>query len=218
MLKTRMIHTRWAIAFVATLALAAAAPAPSFSENFDAMPVGKPPKEKILTFAGAFEVKDLGGGNKVLELPGEPLETFAALFGPADTNSIDVRDKVWGATSGKRYPEFGIGAADVSGYKLLLLPRQRRLVIRKAETEVASASYDAWTSETWTAFRLTVEPAGNAWRITGYAWPAGADDSKATTVVFEESEKPAPGHGSVWGMPFSGKPIRYDDIEVRVPK
>jgi hypothetical protein len=202
----------------ALLLLTAAAPAPSFSETFNAMPLGKPPKEKILIVAGAFQVKDLGGGNKVLELPGDPLETFGAMFGPADSNTIDVRAKVWAAATGKRYPEFGIGAADVSGYKLLLLPRQKRLVIRKAEVEVATAPCDGWTSESWTAFRLTVEPAGNAWRVTGYAWPASGDESKAAKVVFEEPEKPARGHGSVWGMPFSGKPIRFDDIEVRVLK
>ena len=200
------------------LAGAAAAPAPSFSENFDAMPVGKPPKEKILLVAGAFEVIDLGGGNKVLELPGEPLETFGAMFGPPDSNTIDVRARVWAAASGKRYPEFGVGAADVSGYKLLLLPRQKRLVIRKAETEVATAPCDGWSSESWTAFRLVVEPSDNAWRVTGYAWPAGGDEAKAAKVVFEEKEKPAPGRGSVWGMPFSAKPIRFDDIEVRTLK
>lgn len=198
------------------LFLSGAAPAPSFSENFDQMPPGKPPKEKILIIAGEFEVKDLGGGNRVLELPGDPLESFGAMFGPAESILIDVRAKVWAATTGKRYPEFGIGAADVSGYRLLLLPRQKRLVIRKADMEVATATCDTWASETWTAFRLTVEPAGNAWRVTGLAWPANSDESKAAKVVFEEPEKPAPGHGSVWGMPFSSKPIRFDDIEVRV--
>ena len=200
------------------LLLTAAAAAPSFSENFDAMPPGKPPKEKVLIVAGAFEVKDVGGGNKVLELPGDPLESFCAMFGPSDSSAIDVRAKVWAATSGKRYPELGIGAADFSGYRLLLLPRQKRLVLRKAEVELASVPYDGWASETWTAFRLTVEPAGDAWRITGHAWPATGDEGKAVKVVFDEKEKPAPGRGSVWGMPFSGKPIRYDDLEVRVLK
>jgi hypothetical protein len=201
----------------ALLLIVAAAPAPSFSENFDAMPLGKPPKEKILIIAGDFEVKDVGG-NKVLELPGEPLETLGAMFGPADSNLIDVRAKVWAATTGKRYPEFGIGAADLSGYRLLLLPRQKRLVIRKADIEVATIPYDGWASESWTAFRLTVEPIGAAWRITGYAWPASGDESKAVKIVFDEKERPAPGRGSVWGMPFSAKPIRFDEIEVRVLK
>src|SRR5205085_3590208 len=100
----------WLASFV--LLLASAGPAPSFSENFDALPDGKPPKEKILIVAGAFEVKDIGGGKKALELPGEPLETFGAMFGPADSNAIDVRAKVWAAATGKRFPEFGIGAAD----------------------------------------------------------------------------------------------------------
>src|SRR3954464_7935507 len=121
MSQLRNLFPRLAVGFIAVASLAAAPVAPPFSENFAAMANGKPPKEKILIVAGDFEVKDLGGGNKVLELPGEPLESFGAMFGPADSNLIDVRAKVWAATTGKRYPEFGIGAADVSGYRLLLL-------------------------------------------------------------------------------------------------
>jgi hypothetical protein len=218
--ETNTMHNhRLTLAATTLLALVAAAPspAPDFAENFDAADLGKPRKEFLL-YAGAFEVKDGGGGNKVLELPGEPLESLGAMFGPAEHNAIDVRAKVWAATTGKRYPEFGVGAADISGYRLLLLPRQKRLVIRKADVEVASAPYDAWKTETWTNFRLTVEPAGAAWRVTGKAWPAEAEESKAATVVLEEKDKPSVGRGSIWGMPFSGKPIRYDDIEVRVGK
>jgi hypothetical protein len=205
----------------ATLGFAALAAAPAdpplFAENFDTAAAGKPGKDFLL-FAGAFEVKDAGGGNNVLELPGDPLDTFGAMFGPADQSLIDVRAKVWAASTGKRFPEFGIGAADVSGYRLLLLPRQKRLVLRKADVELASVPYEAWATETWTQFRLTIEPAGDAWRLTGAAWPAAGDESKGAKLTYDEKQKPANGRGSVWGLPFSGKPIRYDDIEVRAAK
>ncbi len=212
-------HRPFAAAVLLLLFAAAAAPAdpPLFHENFDKAALGKPSKEFLL-FAGAFEVKDAGGGNKALELPGEPLETFGAMFGPADGNLIDVRAKIWAASTGKRFPEFGVGAADVSGYRLLLLPRQKRIVLRKADVELASAPYESWTTETWTAFRLTIEPVGDAWRISGAAWPAIGDESKGATLAYDEKTKPANGRGSVWGLPFSGKPIRFDDIEVRAVK
>jgi hypothetical protein len=204
-------------AFLALSGAAATAPAPTYSENFDRLDPGNPPKE-ILAPPGTFRIAADDAGNKVLELPGDPLDLFGALFGPAEQNLIDVRARVWGAATGKRFPEFGVGAADLGGYKLLLLPRQRRLVLRKSDVEVAGVPYDAWKTETWTAFRLTIEPAAGAWRITGSAWPAGADESKAVTLIFEEKQKPASGRASVWGVPFSGKPIRFDDVEVRVGK
>jgi hypothetical protein len=207
-----------AASLISAFAAAAAAPpepAPVFSENFDKAAVGKPGKE-ILPYAGAFEVKDVGGGNKVLELPGAPLETMGALFGPEEHLFVDVRAKVWATTSGKRYPEFGVGASNLSGYRLLLLPRQNRLVIRRADVEVASAPCDGWKPETWTNFHLAIVPAGDRWRVTGTAWPAGAEEPKLATVVFDDAEKPSAGRASVWGMPFSGKPIRFDELEVRV--
>src|SRR5690242_2103327 len=93
-----------ALALSATLMAsvsAADAPATAYSNNFEKAALGKPDKD-FLVYAGAFEVKEVDG-NKVLELPGEPLESLGAMFGPADQALIDVRAKVWGATTGKRF-------------------------------------------------------------------------------------------------------------------
>src|SRR5438874_13641621 len=51
-----------------------------YENNFEKAEVGKVP-EDFLVLDGAFTVKE-EGGNKFLELPGAPLDTFGLLFGP----------------------------------------------------------------------------------------------------------------------------------------
>ncbi len=169
--------------------------------------------------AGVFTVADFEGSN-VLQLPGEPLEHFGTLFGPAEHATVEVSARIWAAATGRRFPEFGIGAGDAFGYRLLLIPRQRKLVLRKGDDVIASAPCEGWTSDTWTTFRLSVsKTAGGGTRVEGSASPAaGAPAGKSTTVTFEDKQPPAPGRASVWATPYSDKPVRFDDLRVSVAK
>src|SRR5262245_56090812 len=51
-----------------------------YQNNFEKAEVGKLPDE-FLVLDGAFAIKE-EAGNKFLELPGAPLDTFGMLFGP----------------------------------------------------------------------------------------------------------------------------------------
>ena len=53
-----------------------------YTNGFDKAEVEKVP-EDMMVLDGGFAVKE-EGGNKFLELPGAPLETFGVLFGPAE--------------------------------------------------------------------------------------------------------------------------------------
>jgi hypothetical protein len=33
-------------------------------------------------------------------------------------------------------------------------------------------------------------------------------------IAVEENQEPSSGRAGVWGMPFSGQPIRFDDLTV----
>ena len=171
------------------------APAPLYSNDFAKAAAGPPPDDEVLVLSGTFEVKDVGG-EKLLELSPYPLDTFGMLFGPADHATGCVSARVWGATTGRRFPEFGIGSNDTGGYKLWLMPRQKLLALRKSDQTLATAPYDAWKSETWTHFRLAVTKAGEgAWKVRGKAWPGGAEEPKDWTVTFDETTKPPAGDG-----------------------
>src|SRR5579872_5662613 len=95
----------------ALLALLAAAGAPARAEekalyenNFEKAEVGKVPDD-FLVLDGGFVVKE-DGGNKVLELPGAPLDTFGLLFGPTEKFDAAVSVRIKGTRKGRRYPTF----------------------------------------------------------------------------------------------------------------
>ena len=198
-------------------AAAAAAPAgdapPLYSNDFAKAAPGKLPDEEFLVLSGNFEVKDVDG-ERLLELSPHPVDAFGLLFGPAGEATGGVSARVWGATTGRRFPEFGVGSNDTGGYKLWLMPRRGTVALRQADQTVATAPYEAWKTGTWTRFRLSVSKAGEgAWTVRGKVWPDG-DEPEAWTVTFDDTAEPPPGRASVWGNPYSDEPIRFDDLAV----
>ena len=59
-----------------------------YTNGFDKAELEKVP-EDMMVLDGGFAVKD-EGGNKFLELPGAPLETFGVLFGPTEASGLAV--------------------------------------------------------------------------------------------------------------------------------
>ena len=214
------MNTRKAPLILLTLALLAAAPAgdaPLYTNDFANTAPGKLPDDQFLVLAGEFEVKDVDGG-RVLELAGAPLGSFGMLFGPTPEAAVgSVGARVWGAASGRRFPEFGVGSNDAGGYKLWLMPRRKQVAIRKGDETVATGAYQAWQSGTWTRFRLEVakgDGGGGAFAVRGKVWADGAAEPKEWTVRFDEKDDPPVGRASVWGHAYSGQPIRFDDLSV----
>ena len=193
------------------LLLSGAAP---YRNDFSAAKSGAVP-EDMQAVSGAFTVAEFEGQN-VLELPGEPLDTFGLLFGPGELVEAAATARVWGATSGRRYPEFGIGLGDLGGYRLIVLPGQKKLELRRGDDKVADAPMRfEWKPKTWTSLRLRVAKAGEGkWRVEGTASPHGLPEPAEWSVSADVTEEPPAGRASVWGIPFSGQPIRFDDLAV----
>ena len=160
---------------------------------------------------GAFEVVQIDG-NKSLELSPDPLETDGFLFGPSGMVGGTVSARIWGAASGRRFPEFGIGANDAGGYKLIVVPAQGILELRKGDEPKGSVPF-SWKPETWTRLQLRVSKlADDKFQIDGKAWPDGAAEPKDFSISTQDTQAPPPGRASAWGMPYSEKPIRFDDL------
>lgn len=196
------------VALGAGLLLRAGA-APLYQMTFQEAEPGRVPAE-LLVLDGAFAVR-AEGEERFLELPGAPLETFGVLFGPAVTNDVSVSARFFGTGSGRRYPTFALGLGGVNGYKLRVSPGKKQLELLKADTVLQGVPY-AWESGRWTHLRLQVRTAGGGWKIEGKAWTEGAAEPAEWTIVREETEAPRPGRASIWGAPFAGTPIRFDDL------
>lgn len=183
-----------------------------FEADFNQAPVGKPP-EGMLVLDGAFAVVQ-DGDRRWLELPGAPLESFGVLAGPTEQENVAVQARVRGTSKGRRHPTFALGLGGAGGYRLEVSPGRRTLELRKGESALASRPFE-WASGTWTTLRLQVVKANaNAWRVQGKAWAEGAPEPASWMLTFEESTAPRPGRAALWGSPFSGSPIQYDDLRV----
>src|SRR6185295_19370244 len=91
---------------IACATSAAAETAPLYRNDFEAAEVGQTPKD-FLVIAGAFAVQQ-NAGNKFLELPGAPLDTFGLLFGPTEGAGLTASAKFFGTSTGRKSPAFGI--------------------------------------------------------------------------------------------------------------
>jgi len=56
------------------------------------------------------------------------------------------------------------------------------------------------------------------WQIEGKAWVKGQPEPADWQIRFTETEAPISGRASIFGSPFAGTPIQFDELRVaRVP-
>ena len=184
---------------------------PLYENNFETAEVGKVP-EDFLVLDGGFAVK-AEGGNKFLELPGSPLDNFGVQFGPGGNSEVTVSARINGTAKGRRFPTFGVGLNGVAGYRLQVSPAKNRLELYRDQELKGSVAFD-WKSGAWTHLRLQVrKDKAGGWKIEGKAWVEGSTEP-AWLITVDDKEDPPPGRASIFGSPYSGTPIQFDDLTV----
>ncbi len=191
-----------------------------YQNDFSKGEIGKLPEEMLL-LDGGFAVQEVAG-NKVLQLPGAPLDTFGVLFGPTESANLAVGARVRSAKKGRREPAFAIGLNGNAGFKLQVSAAKKLLELYKGDDVVASESF-TWESDSWTALRLQVRKVKDGeFVIEGKAWKHATPEPAKWNVT--HTEKPEggkdliAGRASIWGNPFAGTPIDYDDVVVSAVK
>jgi len=181
-----------------------------YENNFESAALDKTPDD-FLVLDGEFAVKQIDG-NKCLELPGAPLDTYGVLFGPTTNAGVRVSARIYGTGKGRRYPSFAVGLNGPSGYKLRVSPAKNALEIFKGDESAASVPFN-WKSGAWTVLKLQLRAVNDqAWKVEGKAWPQTGPEPADWMVSLEEKTPPHPGRASIWGAPYSGTPIRFDDL------
>lgn len=189
------------------------------SADLDRVPDG------MLVLDGGFAVRE-EGGDKFLELPGAPLETYGVLFGPTEnagsippnrqpeTEIRTVTARVFSTSKGRRFPTFAVGLGGVGGYRLQVTPAKKQLELFRGDADKASVPF-AWTAGEWFWLKLQVRKVKEGeWKVEGKAWKHGTQPPPDWTVTWTDAEAPKPGRASLWGCPFAGTPIRFDDLSV----
>jgi len=183
-----------------------------YENNFEKEQIGKVP-EDFLVLDGGFAVKE-EAGNKILELPGSPLDSFSVQFGPTESSNIVVTARIKTTAKGRRFPTFGVGLNGNAGYRLQLSPSKKSLELCKRDAPVTDVSFD-WASGHWFSFRLQIRAANSGeWKIEGKVWNADNPEPSTWMISYDEKEAPIPGRPSVFGSPFAGTPIQFDDFRV----
>lgn len=187
----------------------------TYSLDFQSVDEGQVPSD-FLILLGSFEVKS-EGDQKFMELPGKPLETFGTLFGPEALMLGEVSGRIYGESTGRRFPALGIGYNGVGGFRLQVTPGKRALEIYNYDELKKTESY-RWKSGQWLWMKLNVSEKetedGLVWVAQGKVWKEGEKEPEKWMIEYETDEEPFPGRASVWGIPYSDKPIRFDDLKV----
>jgi hypothetical protein len=169
--------------------------------------------DDILVLDGIFEIKE-EAGNKFAELPGAPLDTYGFMFGPSQKENIEVTARIFGTGKGRRFPTFAVGLNGVGGYKLQVSPAKKLVELYKGD-EVKQSSPLEWKSGAWTFLKLTLRKSGETeWKLQGYVWN-DAPAPKDPALTWVEKDQPSAGKPSVWGSPYAGTPLRFDDLLVK---
>lgn len=187
-----------------------------YQNDFSKGEVGKLPEEMLL-LDGGFAVQEVAG-NKVLQLPGAPLETFGVLFGPTEASGLALSARVHSTKKGRREPAFALGLNGNAGYKLQISAAKKLVELYKGDDVIAKEPF-TWESGSWTMLKLQVRKVKDGeFAIEGKAWKQGTPEPDKWTVTFAEKTEPLAGRASIWGNPFAGTPIDFDDLVVSAVK
>ncbi len=183
-----------------------------YENNFEKAELDKVPSD-FLVITGEFAVKQ-EGTNKFLELPGAPLDTFGFLFGPTSESDIVASARIRGSSKGRRFPTFAIGLNGVSGYWLQVSPAKKVLELLKTDEVVATAPFEEKIGA-WMKLRLQLSKISETeWKVEGKVWIETSREPEKAQIIFAEKTKPVAGRASIWGSPYAGTPIQFDDLKV----
>ena len=194
---------------ISLLSPAVAAPLSAF--DFQSVTVGELP-EDFLVLDGNWAVKD-DSGNKLVELPGAPLDSFGALFGPSQVDGVVLTARGRSERKGRLYPAFAISLNGVGGYRLQVSAAKKELEIFQGDEPKVGVPFE-WESGAWTQMKLQVRKTGEGWVVEGKAWKDGTPEPKDWMVTLKVGEAPPEGRPAFWGNPFSGRPIQFDDFKL----
>src|SRR5258707_11614313 len=113
---------------------------PLYTNDFEKAEAGKLP-DGFLALDGNFVVKE-EAGNKFLELPGSPLDSYSVQFGPTESSNIVLSARINSSAKGRRFPTFGVGLNGIAGYRLQLSPAKQLLELYKGDTAKTNAPFD----------------------------------------------------------------------------
>lgn len=179
-----------------------------YTNDFQKTEIGKVPDD-LMVLDGLFKVQE-DSGNKFLELPGAPTDTYTVMFGPVTNANVTVSARIFSTSKGRRMPAFGVALCGVGGYKLQVSAAKRAIELFKGEQVMQTKEY-VWKSGEWSSFHLSAVQTENGVKVEG---KVSQERGEPMLLSFEETALLTPGKASITGTPFAGTPIQFDDLAV----
>jgi len=186
----------------------------SFEINADDWAEGEPPKE-VFVVDGTIKIA-ARNGNKAIVIDPNPVTDASAQLAVSASGNASIEAKILAIKRGRSTPRFGVSVHGMSGYRLIVNPAKKSLDLIKNDQTLVTVPF-AWTSEVWVKVKLEAKKgAGDAWTITGKAWPADAAEPAEPLIKHVEKNLKGQGKCAIWATPFSGEPVFFDDIKISV--
>ena len=184
-----------------------------YENDWSAETVGEEPAD-LFVLDGAFTVTEVDG-DKALALPGVPVGDFGFLFGPrVKGKPTELRCRMFSTRKGRRMPAFAAGLGGVSGYRLRVNAAARNLQLLRGEETLVTVP-NVWQDGAWMNLRFRAEPKGDAGAVVfAKVWSVDSEEPADWTVVHKDPKPYAGGKCTLWGLPYAGTEILFDDLKV----
>ncbi len=170
----------------------------------------------LLVLEGNFTIEK-SADESYLSLSPVPLIDSSVQMGKALSADALIQVRVKAHKKGRRQPRFGVGLHGLSGFQLVVVPSSRKVELKQGRRLVQSAAFQ-WRSGEWYFLELSVLKNGDSWSVSGRVWAQSASRPAEAQIEYIADVKLMKGRAYVSGMPLSGTPICYDDIEIRGEK
>lgn len=187
--------------------------------DFNALTPGDLPEEGFMSTDAEMTWKIVEeNGNKFAELQPQPIQDAGLLIGPSVKGAATVRAKFLAGSKRRVHPRFGVGLHGTGGFRVRVVPALKVLEIAQndgqTDNQLASAPLD-WKPDTWVWVEIAVlknDKGGST--IEARSWADGTPRPDQPMATHSAEAPPGSGKASVWGTPYSEKPIRVDDVTV----
>ncbi len=184
-----------------------------FEESFSSVEVGSEP-ENLFILDGAYAVSE-EDDNRRLTLPGSPVGDFGLLFGPrVREKSLELSFSFLGMKKGRRLPALAAGLGGVRSYRFRLNAATKQIILTRQDVEIGKVAYQ-WESGAWCQVRFQALPGdGENTRIRLKLWKRAEEEPGEW--LFDEIDRSAFAGGkcALWGYPYAGTPIHFDDLKI----
>lgn len=184
-----------------------------FEENFSGLTPQDEP-ENLFILDGSFLVEQNKAGNQ-LELSGSPVGDFGFMFGPrVREKAMELNFSFLSSKQGRRYPAIAAGIGGIRGYRFRWNASTRKILIYNDETLLLEKVF-TWESDQWWKIRFQVIPLKQDKNLLKLKiWPRDLEEPKTWLVEHSDDVLFKGGKCVIWGYPYAGTPIKFDDIRI----